>query len=153
MKKIDESWYRKPEGVSTHYSAGGVVARRENGGLYIALIHEHGFKSYVLPKGHIEPGESPEQAAIREVEEEAGFTRLRLIAPLGDRERLDYKKRSWKVTHYFLFLTDEIQPTPKDARHEFPPAWFSIDALPQLYWPEQDQLLRENSAKIQALIR
>ncbi|MFQ5629006.1 MAG: hypothetical protein ACE5I1_09620 [bacterium] len=42
MKIVDESWYQKPEGVPMHESAGGIVARVENGRIYIALIHEIG---------------------------------------------------------------------------------------------------------------
>ena len=152
MTKIDSSWYRKPKDAPVHHSAGGVVVRRENGKLLVAFVREHGFNSYVLPKGHIEPGESAEEAAVREIEEEAGFTQLELIAPLGRRERLDYNKRSWKITHYFLFLTEQKSPAPTDEKHQHPPAWFPIDNLPELFWPEQNALLQENAGRIAALV-
>lgn len=42
---------------------------------------------WVLPKGHIEPGETPEAAAVREVEEEAGV-RAAIVARAGDSEYL-----------------------------------------------------------------
>jgi len=38
---------------------------------------------WVLPKGHIDPGETPEQTAVREVEEESGVT-AEILAPVGD---------------------------------------------------------------------
>ncbi len=40
---------------------------------------------WVLPKGHIEPGETPEAAAVREVQEEAGV-RAEVIARAGESE-------------------------------------------------------------------
>ena len=66
-------------------SAGGVVFRlRDGGGFDVALIltHEHRWQ---LPKGWIDPGESPEQAAVREVREEAGVD-AEIVGPLGDIE-------------------------------------------------------------------
>lgn len=151
MIKIDDTWYQKPKNVPTHESAGGVVVRSENGKLWVALVCERGESSLVLPKGHIEAGESPEQAAMREVAEEAGLTRLHLIGPLGKRERLDFKKRSWKITHYYLFLTDEKHGHPQHVQY-LPPRWYPLDALPELFWPEQAQLLQESRQKIHDLL-
>jgi 8-oxo-dGTP pyrophosphatase MutT (NUDIX family) len=52
--------------------AGGVVVRRENDRwLYLLITATGQPNQWVLPKGHIEPGETPEQAARREVREEA----------------------------------------------------------------------------------
>ena len=36
-----------------------------------------------LPKGHVEPGEAPREAALREVREEAGYADLEIVADLG----------------------------------------------------------------------
>jgi 8-oxo-dGTP pyrophosphatase MutT (NUDIX family) len=56
------------------HSAGGVAYRRLAGGVVeIALIATHGGARWQLPKGSVEPGESAEQTAVREVEEEAGL--------------------------------------------------------------------------------
>jgi 8-oxo-dGTP pyrophosphatase MutT (NUDIX family) len=53
----------------------------------------------VLPKGHIDPGETPERAALRELEEEAGLTG-EIVAPLSAREfKTPYKEG---VIQYFL---------------------------------------------------
>ncbi|HEX3046537.1 MAG TPA: NUDIX domain-containing protein [Bacillota bacterium] len=38
---------------------------------------------WLFPKGHIDPGETPEQAAVREVKEECGLTAV-IVAPLGE---------------------------------------------------------------------
>ena len=48
---IDESWYKRPPGVSDRTSAGGIVARIEDGRIYVALVGELGLTERVLPKG------------------------------------------------------------------------------------------------------
>ena len=77
---VNESWYKRPPGIFEHTSAGGVVVRWENARIYVALIREKGYQSYILPKGHVDEGESLEQAARREIEEEAGLTNLKLVS-------------------------------------------------------------------------
>ncbi|MEO8677786.1 MAG: NUDIX domain-containing protein [Vicinamibacterales bacterium] len=63
---------RKPrEGEVTH--AGGIVTRRIGGALEVLLVQaSEGRDEWVLPKGHIELGERPAEAAVREVREESG---------------------------------------------------------------------------------
>ena len=69
------------EGAHTH--AGGVVYRASpSGPEYLIVRARRDPSAWVLPKGHIEPGESPEDAAVREVEEDAGC-RAAVVAPLG----------------------------------------------------------------------
>jgi 8-oxo-dGTP pyrophosphatase MutT (NUDIX family) len=53
--------------------AGGVVYREMNGAFQYLLVQaSNNPAEWVLPKGHIEPGESPQYAAVREVREETG---------------------------------------------------------------------------------
>ena len=53
--------------------AGGVVLRSGSGEVEVLLVRpSDGADAWVLPKGHIEAGEQPEQTAVREVREEAG---------------------------------------------------------------------------------
>lgn len=71
------------EELVTH--AGGIVYRSISGFVQYLLV---GFKSgeveeWLFPKGHIEPGESFEEAAIREVEEESGIT-SEIVSPVGN---------------------------------------------------------------------
>jgi 8-oxo-dGTP pyrophosphatase MutT (NUDIX family) len=149
---IDDSWYQRPPNIPEHTSAGGVVARVENDRVYIAFVGEKGLANYVLPKGRVEAGETLEQAAVREIEEEAGFTQLTLLAPLGIKERLDFSKKAWKRTHYFLFATEQVDGVPLDHKHHDAAKWFPLNAFPDLFWPEQTQLIRENRLKIEELI-
>ena len=67
-------------------SAGGVVYRTGPDGAEIVLAarrDRRGRLAWGLPKGLIEQGESPEEAAVREVREEAGLE-TRIVEPLGE---------------------------------------------------------------------
>ena len=55
-------------------AAGGVLWRRaEGGGREYAVIHRPRYDDWTLAKGKLDPGETHEQAALREVAEETGF--------------------------------------------------------------------------------
>jgi len=87
-------------------SAGGLVVDRSEPRWRAALIARHdrrGRLIWSLPKGHLEEGETAEQAAIREVEEETGI-RGTIVAPLGT---IDFwfvaeDRRVHKTVHHFL---------------------------------------------------
>jgi 8-oxo-dGTP pyrophosphatase MutT (NUDIX family) len=155
---IDESWYKRPPGVSDRTSAGGIVARIADGQIYVALVGELGLTELglterVLPKGGVEPGESLEVAARREIEEEAGLSSLELIEKLGIRARLSYDRVCWITTHYFLFVTEQVEGTPTDVEHHYELAWHPIGDLPAIFWPEQRELIETNRDKIVRLIK
>ncbi|MCU0526292.1 MAG: NUDIX domain-containing protein [Elainella sp. Prado103] len=145
---IDDSWYHRLPNLIEEVSAGGIVARREGHEVYIALIREAGSPHYVLPKGRLEPSESIEQAAHREIAEEAGLTRLKLLADLGSRERLSFSKRRWKKVHYFLFQTDQRHSDPTRLEQANQTDWFLLNQLPHIYWPEQKALIDFNRDRI-----
>ncbi|MEN6426366.1 MAG: NUDIX domain-containing protein [Phycisphaerales bacterium] len=79
--------------------AGNVVFRRSDEGILYLVVSSSDGKHWVLPKGHIHPGESPEAAALRELKEEAGVTgeivdRLSMCSFEKEAERV--------VVQYFL---------------------------------------------------
>ncbi len=64
-------------------SAGGVVYRKIDGKIEFLLGKHSGYHKWVLPKGLVERGESQEEAAVREVEEEVGVVaRITDLRPL-----------------------------------------------------------------------
>ena len=70
--------------VNTATSAGAIILREIEGELKIALAHhQRTDKSWVLPKGHVEEGETIEEAALREIHEETGLDNVQLIKHLG----------------------------------------------------------------------
>ncbi len=152
MVTIDDSWYIRPEGVRDSTSAGGVVVRIEQGQAWVALVRESAFPQYILPKGRLEPGEDIEAAARREIEEEAGLSDLNRIAYLGAHQRLNFQRNRWVTVHYYLFVTRQQQGQPTDPDHNYRCEWFTIDALPAFFWPEQRQLVLDSIPRIRALI-
>lgn len=87
-------------------SAGGLVVRRSGEKWDAALIARYDRRHrlvWSLPKGHVEEGETVEQAALREVLEETGLT-ASIVAPLGV---IDFwfaveDRRIHKTVHHFL---------------------------------------------------
>jgi 8-oxo-dGTP pyrophosphatase MutT (NUDIX family) len=95
-------------------SAGGVVVRRTGGVPHYLLIHD-GHRNWGFPKGHVDPGEGPEEAARREVREETGLADLGAQGPLGC---IDWYFRHGgrlihKYCHFFLFTSSEGDPVPQ----------------------------------------
>ena len=87
-------------------SAGGVVLDLSRNPPAVALIARHDRRSrllWSLPKGHVEEGETPEQAALREVFEETGLVG-RIVAPLGviDFWFVVEDKRIHKTVHHYV---------------------------------------------------
>lgn len=67
----------------SEYSAGGVVYRSTESGHDIVAVKRGRHTDWSLPKGHIEPGETREQAALREVKEETGLD-AKIVCPLDE---------------------------------------------------------------------
>ncbi len=114
-------------------AAGGIVVR----GGQALLLHKHAQDEYVLPKGHVEPGETFEAAALRETREETGFTNLRLLADLGTRRAEFARGGVWVVrdeTYFLLELIDDRrvdEPTHDDADHDrqtFRQLWLPVES-------------------------
>jgi 8-oxo-dGTP pyrophosphatase MutT (NUDIX family) len=115
------------------FSAGGVLVRRLSGRWMLAAIQPAGRKPpvWALPKGIIDPGEKPEDTALREVAEETGIE-ARLVTKVGD-VRYVYMRageRVFKVVSFYLLRyrrgrLGEIAPAQKvevaDAR------WFPLE--------------------------
>lgn len=114
------------------------MLRREGEGWRVAVVVEPG-EYFQLPKGGLEPGETHEEALHRELREEAGLWRVRLVADLGVLERQNYARTRWQVTRYFLGVTTEIGRQPLEPGYRVD--WPAIDAVPPLFWPEQGELV------------
>lgn len=84
-------------------AAGGAVLQNNQ----ILIIKRLGMAD--LPKGHLEAGESIEQCAIREVEEECGLQNVKIIAPLTSTLHIYYRNENWylKKTYWYIMNCPE----------------------------------------------
>src|SRR5260370_38777366 len=74
-------------------AAGGVIRRNgSRGAMRVAIVHRPGYDDWSFPKGKVDPGETLEETALREVAEETGL-RCKLEAPLGCTAYADHKGR------------------------------------------------------------
>jgi 8-oxo-dGTP diphosphatase len=118
-------------------AAGGVVVRRE-GEPQIAVIHRPRYGDWTLPKGKLDPGESFEEAAVREVEEETGL-RCRLGEELSAARYADRKGRS-KLVRFWRMEPEEESPfEPNDEVDEL--RWVSAEEAAALLDYEHDREL------------
>jgi 8-oxo-dGTP pyrophosphatase MutT (NUDIX family) len=109
-------------------SAGGVVFRVEDGTPLFLLIRDS-YHNWGFPKGHLEQGEPPEVAAIREVSEETGLSALSLR---GSIETIDWYFRFrgrliHKVCHFYLMETVEHRTQPQRAEGITACRWSPFD--------------------------
>jgi 8-oxo-dGTP diphosphatase len=127
-------------------AAGGAVWRRVPAGVDVVLVHRPAYDDWALPKGKLEPGETDEQAALREVREESGLS-CRLGTELPSTTYRDGQGRP-KVVRYWamtvapgavdLHLTPDLQLTPEPkARQEIDQAcWAPLaEARGRLTYP------------------
>src|SRR5438309_5213995 len=84
-------------------AAGGVVyrPRKRDGSREVVMIHRPKYDDWTLPKGKLEPGESVEDAAVREVFEETGF-RTEIERRIGETAYRDRHGRPKRVTYYAM---------------------------------------------------
>lgn len=151
-KRVDSSWYKRPERIKVSESAGGIVTRKEANILYIAFVREGDYMEYILPKGTRKKGEPFEETARREIREEAGFKQLVLLGLLEKNERFNFMRTKWKSITYYLFYTDEVYPKPQDDKREYHCEWFPLDDLPTMFWPDQEKMLRDHQVEIKARV-
>lgn len=120
-------------------AAGGVVVRRtDDGALVVALIHRPNYLDWSLPKGKLLPGETHEEAALREVQEETGLA-CRLGEDLGEVRYRDRRGRP-KSVRYWVMRPVGGEFRPNDEVDEV--RWLTIpEALRLLTYPRDRQFL------------
>lgn len=125
-------------------SAGGVVYRQGQQGLEIQLIKDR-FGKVSLAKGKMEPGETIEETALREIQEETGLVG-RIIQPI-DQISYTYTHpvhgETEKIVHYFVVeaLEGDLQAQVEEINGVF---WFT----PQEAWEQQKQHGYDNNDRI-----
>lgn len=136
-------------------SAGGLVVDltgRPQCAAVIARVNRAGRLEWCLPKGHLESGETPEQAAVREIAEETGIEG-RVVASLGIIDywfSADGRRVHKMVHHYLLEATGGALSIEGDPDQEaVDAAWVPLDELGhRLAFPNERRIAREARARL-----
>jgi 8-oxo-dGTP pyrophosphatase MutT (NUDIX family) len=139
---------REEEMKTIHYqAAGGVVVRGER----VLVLRRPSRNEVRLPKGHIEPGESRRETALREVTEESGYAELQIAADLGHQQvEFDYQGQHVVRDEYYFAM--QLEGTHQGAREakelQFEPVWLrwqeALEAL--TYEVEREWVERAKAA-------
>ena len=125
--------------MEREFSAGGVLIKRLQGRPHLAAIRPQGKPEgvWALPKGNLDPGEKPEETALREVWEETGV-RGRLVEKLGD-VKYTYTRRNglriFKVVSFYLLTAGAGRLGAIDERMRIEVAearWLPLADAPRL---------------------
>jgi 8-oxo-dGTP pyrophosphatase MutT (NUDIX family) len=123
----------KPASLKTQVSSGGVIFRKHEGILEIAMVTVKGGSVWCLPKGLINKGENPEETALREVSEETGL-KGRIIEKLGEITYWYYIKNEntkfKKTVHFFLmeYLSGDVADHDREVDNAF---WVPLGIAPE----------------------
>ncbi len=134
-------------------SSGGVVYRWENGNPLFLLLTSNKRGVWCLPKGLIEQNEDEVVAAMREVREETGVSRVKLRGKVGlIRYQFGFRSKTFdKTVHFYLFETDQADAkvgTEHDAME-----WMPYDkALETISYPNEKEMLSKAWSMIQSKI-
>ena len=137
-------------------SAGGVVFRlaaARGASVPHYLLIRDSYRNWGFPKGHLEAGEGPERAAVREVGEETG---LEALVVEGEIDTIDWYFRFrgrliHKVCHFFLMETTSEATCPQRAEGITACCWVPFeDAMRMISYANARQVLQRANEMVTA---
>ena len=145
---------RRAQRAQRETSAGGVVFRRGPDGPLGYLLIRDSYRNWGFPKGHLEVGEPPADAARREATEETGLADLILHGPI---RVIDWYfrfrgKTIHKYCHFFLFESRAGEPVPQADEGITECTWRPLDeALETISYDNARGVLRRAAEMVRAL--
>lgn len=147
---------KKPEikEIVREPTAGGIVFRMtsDNRDIEILLIQDSKNR-WTIPKGHIEPGETAKQTAVREIGEESGLKNVEVLAWLG---KIHFKYRRLEklvlmTTQVYLVQSMDKNERPTKEKWMNGIRWFSFaDALDAIEYADIEKLMLIAKKKIRS---
>ena len=147
---------KKPEikEIVREPTAGGIVFRMtaDNRDIEILLIQDSKNR-WTIPKGHIEPGETAKQTAVREIGEESGLKNVDVLAWLG---KIHFKYRRLEklvlmTTQVYLVQSLDKNERPTKEKWMNGIRWFSFaDALDAIEYADIEKLMLIAKKKIRS---
>lgn len=132
----------------TQKSAGFIVFKKEGKGFKFLLLH-HGGDYWNFPKGRLDPGETEIEAAKRELEEETGITKIKIIDGYKDEYKYDFdttvedgsRQTIYKTAVFFLAEVDDEKINISDEHTDF--GWYDYQKAHQrLFYQNGQDLLK-----------
>jgi 8-oxo-dGTP pyrophosphatase MutT (NUDIX family) len=139
--------------TSIEVSAGGLIVSAENPPRAALICHRNrgGGKDWCLPKGHVEPGETIEQTAIREIFEETGL-HGELLEKLGE---ISYSFRVGsvrvrKTVHHYLLreFAGSMTATGDPTGEVLEVRWFVLDEVVQTLAHENEKKMAQKALEL-----
>lgn len=122
---------------------GGVLIKKVDNKRLVLLVSSKKTGEWVLPKGHIDAGETSEETAVREVKEETGYAG-KVISYLGKTPRYNFNNESILVDYYLMSPLNE-EPYPAEDRKK---QWVEIErAIEMVKKEDLKELLRKVALK------
>lgn len=124
-------------------AAGGVISRKgSKNRTEILLVHRPRYQDWTFPKGKVQQGESEQECAVREVEEETGL-KCRLMAELSDIKYIDRRGRS-KTVRYWTMAPESGKFKPNDEVDQV--RWMTLAQAAESLSYERDLALLDELA-------
>ena len=135
----------KKDQLIREFSAGGVVFQKSNNKIRYLLIKDRQ-NNWTIPKGHIESGENPQEAALREIKEETGLKKLNIARELESTRYFYCRGKELIRKTVFLYLIEakddeELNPDKKEIKGAM---WFTgKDALKNVSYSNIKDMLNK----------
>lgn len=133
------------------YGTGGGVVIHEG---KMLLLERPARNEVRLPKGHIDPGETVRETALRETTEESGYCDLAIVADLGAQlNKFEHKGDHYRRTErYYLMSLNSPETVTRNATDakQFNPVWVSLTEAPARLTFESERRVAEQAVAAHA---